>query len=524
MNILFASAEVAPYAKVGGLGDVAGALPSALRRLGHDVRVVMPYYHVAKIPPESIQVLVTPFNVYLGNTTGYGRLLQTSLPDETPLYLLDFPKVFDREPLHDQHNGLYGYEDDTARFIIFSRGVMALAHHLHSVEGWNPDVLHANDWHTGLVPNYLKFNDAQGLADTISVYTIHNLAYQGKTEMLPALRLSELGYNTEEAYNLPHDQFNFMLRGIVYADIVTTVSPEYATEITTPEYGEGLEDVLSQCQEEHKLYGILNGIDTRLYDPSTDPQLIGGGYANYSLHNLDGKAHCKAALQAECKLEVNPDRPLLAMVTRLVKQKGIEALIATLPALLRLAEDAQIVILGSDEDLRYQAALRYVESQYRDQFHLFIGFFPELAQHIYAGCDMIIVPSLFEPCGLIQMIAMRYGSVPIVRKTGGLADTVREGENGFVFGEPIKANWLKRREGLEQAKPEVQDFVFGTYTNDHLLEAILRALRVYHEHPEEWKRIQQQGMQEDHSWDVAAQPYLNLYAEARKRQGLDARL
>lgn len=523
MNILFASAEVAPYAKAGGLGDVAGALPSALRRLGHDVRLVMPMYRTLRIDVQTLNVLVTPFNVYMNNPSGYGRLLGSSMPDGTPIYFLDFPFAFNREPRTPQHNGMYGYDDDDARFIIFPRGIMALAHHLRNVEDWNADILHANDWHTGLVPTYLKFNDAQGLPNTASVFTIHNLAYQGKTAMLHALRLSELGCNTEEANGLPADTFNCIARGIVYADAVSTVSPEYAHEITTSEYGEELHHVLNKRQKQGNLYGILNGIDTITYDPATDPQLATGGYSNYSVNDLSGKTQCKAALQAECGIDVDPSRPLLAMVTRLVPQKGLESLIATLPALLRFDEDVQLVILGSDEDRRYQTTLRYIESRYRKQFHLSIGFFPELAQHIYAGCDMIIVPSLFEPCGLIQMIAMRYGSIPIVRKTGGLADTVREGTigNGFVFGEPTRSEWIKRIEGLSDENTKVQDFVFGVYTLDHLIDTIHRALRVYRNNPDEWKRIQQRGMKEDHSWDVAARPYVTMYTETRARLGLD---
>ncbi len=521
MNILFASAEVSPYAKAGGLGDVAAALPSALRRMGHDVRIVMPLYHIIQLSTTDVDVLVTPFNVYLSNPAGCGRLLRSALPDGTIIYFLDFPKMFDLESLHSQHNGMYGYHNDDERFIIFSRGVMALSHHLRNVEDWNPDILHTNDWHTALVPNYLKFNDAAGLDDTASVFTIHNLAYQGKTDLLRALRLSELGYNAEEAHDLPPETFNFMLRGMVYADAVSTVSPEYAHEITTPEYGEGLEHVLHTLNSEGKLYGILNGIDTEYYNPATDPQLDGNGYCHYSASDRSGKAQCKAALQAECNLEVNPNRPLLAMVTRMIPQKGIESLIATLPALLRLVKDAQIVILGSDEDHRYEAALRYLESRYPEQLHLFIGFFPTLAQHIYAGCDMIIVPSLFEPCGLIQMIAMRYGSVPIVRKTGGLADTVCEGVNGFVFGEATRANWLKHIKGMEQASKTVQRYVFDTYINDQLLEAILRAHWTYRHFPTTWQDIQTYGMTDDYSWDKAAQPYLTMYTEARQRRNLE---
>lgn len=526
MNILFASAEVAPYAKAGGLGDVAGSLPGALRRLGHDVRIVMPRYRTLRIDPLSVRVLLPSFHAAINDPSDEGSLLMTHLPDKTPVYLLDFPLMFDRAPQTEHHNGIYGYDDDIERFITFNRGVIALAQHLRNVEGWNPDVVHANDWHTGLLPNYLHIYRRDRLPDTASVFTIHNLAYQGKTSMWTP-HLSELGDQAEEAHNLPPSTFNFMARGIIFADIVTTVSPEYAHEITLPEYGEGLHRLLALVQQQKKLSGILNGIDTNHYNPETDTHLVSSGYCTYSASDLSGKTCCKAALQAECSLEVNPDRPLLAMVTRLVEQKGMNMLIDALPALLHQVEDAQIVILGTDEDKRYQATLRYLESRYPGQLHVFIGFFPELAQHIYAGCDMIIVPSLFEPCGLIQMIAMRYGSIPIVRKTGGLADTVHEGTNGtgngFVFGEPVRAEWVQTIDGLSKDSADVQDFVFQHYHVDQLLDAILRALTIYRNHPDVWRAIQRNGMSENHSWDVAAQPYESMYAEACARCGLTKR-
>lgn len=525
MNVLFASAEVAPYARAGDLGDVAGALSAALRRLGHDVRVVMPFYRMIHLQHQPVEELVPSFNVYLNNPAGSGRLLRTIMPPgNTPLYLLDFPTAFDRAPLTSQHNGFYGYPDDDVRAIIFNRGVMALAQHLRNVEGWNPDILHANDWHTALVPNYLQSNDADGLPDTASAFTIHNLAYQGKTSV-HARHLSQLNVRAEVTHGLPDDIFNFTARGIIYADTVSTVSPEYAREITTPEYGEGLHHLLHSCAEKGKLYGILNGIDTTSFDPATDPHLTGSGYRTYSHTDLSGKKACKAALQAECTLDVASHRPLLAMVTRLVEHKGIEQLIATLPAVLRLADDVQIVILGSDEDPRYQAALRYIESRYGNRLRVFIGSFPPLSHRIYAGCDMIIVPSLFEPCGLTQMIAMRYGSVPVVRKTGGLADTVRESprQNGFLYGEPLRSEWVHTIAGLAEAAPDTQDFVYRSYNIDQLLETILRALHTYRDQPEAWNQIQVNGTTANHSWDVAAQPYLTMYADARTRHGLRER-
>lgn len=525
MNVLFASAEVAPYARAGDLGDVAGSLPAALRRLGHDVRVVMPFYRVIRLEQQPIEELLPSFNVYLDNPAGSGRLLRTTLPNTTPLYLLDFPSAFDRAPLTNQHNGMYGYPDDDVRAIIFNRGVMALAQHLRNVEEWNPDIIHAHDWHTALVPNYLQSNDADGLPDTASAFTIHNLAYQGKTSM-HARHLSQLNVRAEVTHGLSENTFNFTARGIIYADTVSTVSPEYAREITTPEYGEGLHHLLRSCAEKSKLYGILNGIDTTYYDPATDPRLTGDGYAPYDQTNLSGRKACKAALQAECSFDIAPNRPLLAMVTRLVEHKGIEQFIATLPAVLRLADDVQIVILGSNEDSRYQAALRYIEARHRSHFRVFTGLFPTLAHHIYAGSDMIIIPSLFEPCGLTQMIAMRYGSVPIARKTGGLADTVNEDpprQNGFLYGEPLRNEWVNTIEGLAETTPETQDFVYRSYNIDQLLETILRALHTYRDHPETWNQIQINGMNENHSWEVAARPYLTMYAEARARHGLRER-
>lgn len=523
MNILFACAEVAPYAKAGELGDIAGALPASLRRLGHNVCIVMPRYRVLDIDETTIEELLPSFNVYLHDSYGHGRLLLTYMDNDTPLYLLDFPAAFDREPLYTDHNGMYGYRDDDARFIVFCRGVMALAHHLHNVDGWNPDILHANDWHTGLIPNYLKFNDATGLPNTVAVFTIHNLAYQGKTDLIHALRLSELGFNTEQVYELPEDTFNFMLRGIVYADMVNTVSPQYAREILLPTFSEGLHETLQDSHNKGKLCGILNGIDTARYNPATDPYLADSGYHHYSSDDVGGKAYCKAALQAECGLEINPQRPLIAIVTRLIEQKGIDSIITILPPLLRLVEDVQIVLLGSDENEHYQATLRYFQSRYPNQFYFAVGLKPKLMQHIYAGCDMIMIPSLFEPCGSTHMIALRYGTVPIVRKIGGLADTISEGDhgNGFVFGEPTCAQWVEKMQDLAQASRDTQNYVFEACTIDHFLETILRALRVFRDHPKEWKALQLRGMQEDNSWDRAAKPYEKLYDDARAIRGLE---
>ena len=461
MNVLFAAAEVAPLIKTGGLADVAGALPRALRRLGHDVRVVMPYYrrmHNLAGPPEGpLHVALLP----VGDRMELMRVFLTYSGD-TPIYLLEIPSAFDRE-------GTFGYGDDDRRFILFTRGVLALTLHLQEQAGWRPDVIHANDWHTGLLPNYLKRAYADALPGIASVYTIHNLAYQGFFSPF-TLYLAALDGGGDR-------YINFMARGIQHADIVSTVSPTYAQEILTAEYGEHLDGLLHVRKD--NLAGILNGIDYEVFDPATDPHIA----ANYSADDASGKAECKAALQRECGFAVDDRRPLLGIITRLVPQKGLDLLEAAMPWLLGQTE-AQLVLLGTG-DPHFEHVFREQASRAPERVHARIGFDAALAKRIYAGCDAFLMPSRYEPCGLGQLIALRYGTIPIARVTGGLADTVREGYEG-------------------------NGFRFHAYTSADLVDAIRRCLTCFDD-THGWPLLRERGMREDHSWASSAREYAALY-------------
>ncbi len=466
MNILFAAAEVAPLIKTGGLGDVAGALPPALRRLGHDVRLVMPRYRRVRdgAAPQDGPHAVTLLPA--GDRMELMRVFSTYIGD-MPVYLLDIPAAFDREAIFDER-------DDDRRFILFDRGILALMLHLQEREGWRAAVLHANDWHTALLANYLKVGYAHLFGPVATIYTIHNLAYQGFFNPF-SLYLAGLDGGGEH-------YLNFAARGITYADIVSTVSPTYAQEILTPEYGQLLDGLL-RTRQDH-VVGILNGIDDEIFNPATDRHIA----ATYSADDPSGKAICKAALQRECGFVVDPDRPVLGMVTRLVEQKGLDLLYQTLPWLIGQT-NAQLVVLGrGDPTIEFA----FVEQMRRhpERVNVQLRFDGVLAQRVYAGSDAFLMPSLYEPCGLAQLIALRYGAIPIVRATGGLADTVREGYDG-------------------------NGFRFYHDTAGDLRAAIERCLTCFRDITG-WPILRARGMREDHSWNAAAQEYVALYEWATR--------
>ncbi|WP_411281039.1 glycogen synthase [Gemmatimonas sp.] len=471
MNVLFAAAEVAPLIKTGGLADVAGALPAALRRAGHDVRVVMPYFRELRERGLPVEGPIAASFLTVGERQEEVRIWRLAEGD-TPVYLLDIPAAFERK-------AIYGEGDDDRRFILFARGVLALMQHLREVERWQTEVVHSHDWHAALIANYLKTYYAYTFGQVATVFTIHNLAYQGQrsTRTLALAGLTEGGLPEDSMGPGISGTFNFMARGILFNDVVTTVSPTYAQEIMTTEYGERLDGLLRAKRD--RVVGILNGIDRDIFDPATDGHLA----ARFDVDDRSGKVACKAALQAEFGLPVAPDRPLLGIVSRLVEQKGLDLLNLAIPWLLQRT-DAQLVVLGSGN-----AHLQFVMQQHARAHPLRIavriGFDAALAQRIYAGSDAFLMPSRFEPCGLGQMIALRYGSVPIVRATGGLNDTVREGYDG-------------------------NGFRFHPYDAPHFTNAIGRALQVYRDR-ESWALLQARGMREDNSWDHAAQQYAGAY-------------
>jgi starch synthase len=468
MRVLFVAAEVAPFVKTGGLADVAGALPAALTARGHDVRVIMPRYRALRVRSEPMAGPIAATFLPAGERAEEMRLYTGAL-GEVPVYFLDIPAAFERD-------AIYGERDDIRRFVLFGRGVLAAMQHLREVSGWSPDVVHGNDWHAALVLNYLRTYYAYTFGHIASVFTIHNLAYQGQgpADLLGVAGLSEGGLIENGMGPGVAGSFNCMARGIAFADVISTVSPRYAREMLSMEYGERLDGLLRHRQD--RVAGILNGIDTQQYDPSTDVHLA----APFDAENAAGKAACKADLQARCGLPVVAARPLLGVVSRLAEQKGFVLLEAVLPWLLR-ETDAQLVLLGSG-DARLEGVLQQVAAQHADRV-------AALAQQIYAGSDAFLMPSRFEPCGLGQMIALRYGSVPIVRATGGLADTVREGLDG-------------------------NGFVFHPFDARHFQEAIARALTSFRD-TDGWAQLRERGMRADHSWAQSATRYAELYEWAR---------
>ncbi|CAN5378003.1 glycogen synthase GlgA [soil metagenome] len=479
MRVLYAAAEVAPLIKTGGLADVAGALPAALRADGHDVRVVMPMFRALR--ERGVPVVGPIAATFLTAGERAEELRVWRLADSaTPTYLLDIPAAFERP-------AIYGDPDDDRRFILLARGVLALMQHLREVEAWQPDVVHGNDWHAALVCNYIKTTYAHTFGHIATLFTIHNLAYQGQfsAATMALAGLSGAGLIENGMGAGPAGSFNFMARGICYSDFVNTVSPTYAEEIMTGEYGERLDGLLRERRD--RVVGILNGIDTAMFDPATDPHLA----APYDADDPSGKAQCKAALQRTLGLPEAAHRPLLGIVSRLAEQKGLDLLDRVVPWLVR-ETDAQLVVLGSG-DAHLQDAFLHHAGMHPDRVAVRIGFDAALAQQVYAGSDAFLMPSRFEPCGLGQMIALRYGSVPIVRATGGLNDTVQEGWEG-------------------------NGFRFHPYEATHFSDAIGRALVTYRDQAS-WAMLRARGMREDNSWVHAAKHYAGLYARALRTVG-----
>jgi starch synthase len=474
LKILFLSAEVVPFVKVGGLADVAGSLPLALAALGHDVRVAMPRYDSVDIERYNLKQVTPYFGVPLALGATGVAILEGSLPTyeggpHVPIYFVQNQHHFERSKI-------YGYEDDGDRFAVFCRAALLMLPRL----GWQPDLVHANDWHTALSINYLKtiYRLDSYLGEVKTAFTIHNLAYQGyfPPSWLRQACLDEYGLVRGDREGL----VNVMGRGIAYADAVSTVSPTYATQILTPEYGENL-DWLLNYRWGH-LWGILNGIEYHCFDPLTDAYLA----SNFDANSIENRAPNKRDLQERFHLNVDDSVPLIGMVSRLADQKGFDLVAQAAHALME--RDVQVAILGTGE-YYYHQLLWELSQRYPGKFGVQLAFDLEVAQKIYAGSDFFLMPSRFEPGGLGQLIAMRYGSVPIVRHTGGLADSVQEHDSLWSTG---------------------NGFLFGPYDVGHMLGAIDRALIVYHQ-PENFKKLIQINMQLDHSWEHSARQYLEFY-------------
>lgn len=475
MQIVFASAECAPFVKTGGLGDVAGSLPAALVRAGAEVIVMVPKYATIKEEYKAQMEHFADFYVSLGWRNEYCGLEKLEHDGVTYMFV-DNERYFAR-------GYPYGFFDDGERFAFFSKAITESLQHLP--EGFECDILHCNDWQTALAPVFLReFYQGLPLYDRVkTVFSIHNVAFQGQFSDTVMEDILGVAHIPAAATQLRCDacSINYMLGALHYADAITTVSPTYAGEIQTPEFGEGLDGVLRE--RSYALQGILNGIDVAAFDPATDKRIA----ANYTVDDRSGKAVCKAKLQEELGLEVRDDRPLMVMVTRLTRQKGMDLVMYALDRIL--SGGVQVAVLGTG-DRDYEDGLRYFQDKYPGTMAARIEFDPALSQRMYAAADMFLMPSKFEPCGLSQIIAMRYGTLPIVRETGGLKDTVQP-YNEFTG--------------------EGTGFSFTNFNGDEMGDAVFRAARLFWDNREAWNQLVTQAMSQDFSWTRSADKYLDLY-------------
>ena len=475
MQIVFASAECAPFVKTGGLGDVAGSLPAALVRAGAEVIVMVPKYATIKDEYKAQMEHFSDFYVSLGWRNEYCGLEKLEHDGVTYMFI-DNERYFARDYP-------YGFFDDGERFAFFSKAITESLQHLPA--GFECDILHCNDWQTALAPVFLReFYQGLPLYDRVkTVFSIHNVAFQGQFSDTVMEDILGVAHIPAAASQLRCDacSINYMLGALRYADAITTVSPTYANEIQTPEFGEGLDGVLRE--RSYALQGILNGIDVAGFDPATDKRIA----ANYTVDDRSGKAVCKAKLQEELGLEVRDDRPLMVMVTRLTRQKGMDLVMYALDRIL--AGGVQVAVLGTG-DRDYEDGLRYFQDKYPGTMAARIEFDPALSQRMYAAADMFLMPSKFEPCGLSQIIAMRYGTLPIVRETGGLKDTVQP-YNEFTG--------------------EGTGFSFSNFNGDEMGDAVFRAARLFWDNRDTWNQLVTQAMSQDFSWTRSADKYLDLY-------------
>jgi starch synthase len=479
LKVLFLSPEASPLAKTGGLADVAGALPAALKRLGADVRLVHPLYRTVREENFGMELLLNHLEVPLGNEKLAAVVLQANMPGGIPVYLIDREDMYNRPHLYGNATG--DYYDNLERFAFFAHAALNAAQAL----SFKPDVIHCHDWQTGLVPALLKgpLKKTSTLAGTPTVFTIHNLGYQG---LFPATKLPVTGLPEKEFYHPEGVEYwgkiSLLKAGIVYADAITTVSPGYAREIQTSEYGLGMEGLLQYRKD--VLYGILNGVDYGYWNPARDRYLP----IRYTHARLSGKQRCKEALIQELNLDASlRQKPLMGMITRLDIQKGFDLLIQILDEILAL--DVGLVILGSG-NAAIQKALQAAADRNPATLRLRVDFDEPLAHRIMAGVDIFLIPSRYEPCGLTQMYALKYGTVPVVRATGGLDDTIIP---------------------FDKETGEGNGFKFGPYETGAFLAAIRQAVDLFHRDPQAWKRLKANGMQADFSWDRSAKGYMKIY-------------
>ena len=474
LKILFVSAEVSPFAKTGGLADVAGSLPKALIASGNDVRVVMPKYKMINYGMNHI----TDFPVQMDQDKETCIIRETELEmtdndikSSLPVYFIDSYRYFDRD-------GIYCHLDDGDRFIFFCKAVLEMLPRI----SFQPDIIHCNDWHTGPICMLLneQYRKQSFYSNIATVFTIHNLEYQGN---FPGdiIRLFNIGskiFTPEKAEF--YGMFSFMKAGLVYSDIINTVSEMYAREIQTPQYGERLEGLLSK--RSHDLFGIVNGISYEEFDPLKDTRIV----KNYNIENYKDKNENKQALQKEMGLPLR-DVPVIGLISRLSGQKGLNLIIEQIESIMKL--DLQFVLLGAGDEY-YENEFSNIEKKYPEKMGVYIGFNATLAQRIYAGCDMFLMPSRFEPCGLGQIISLRYGTIPIVRATGGLVETVTDYDTDRIKG---------------------NGFSFSEFSSVEMMKTIERALKLYNEQPDEWDKLVMKALGMDYSWSKSAQKYMDLY-------------
>ncbi len=476
LKILLASSEVYPYAKTGGLADIAGSLPKALKQLGHDVRVIMPKHKCVAQCPLGIRPMGLDVDIPIGGTRKKGFLYSSHLNGGIPIYFVGNETYYSRDPIYGTRHG--DYPDNAERFIFFCRSVLEVCKSV----GFHPDIIHCNDWQTGLVPVYLKtvYADDKWFQNTRTIFSVHNLGYQGnfpsselKTAGLPFSIFTPKGV---EFYN----HFSFLKSGLVFADLLTTVSPTYAKEIQTKAFGFKMDGILRQRSQE--LFGILNGVDYQEWDPAFDPCIE----KNYTPESISGKFACKRKLADLFSLKVDDAMPIFSMVTRLSSQKGIDLVIDILGDIL--GEGTAFVLLGSGDSI-YEDYFLKLSKKFPDRIGVHIGFDEKLAHQILAGTDFLLMPSQYEPCGLTQMYSLKYGAIPIVRSVGGLADSIKE------FN-------LKTLRGT--------GFKFKKFAPDNLHRTVQKAVSVYRK-KNQWQRLTLNNMNANFGWDRAAKKYCQLY-------------
>lgn len=476
MNILFATAELTPLAKVGGLADVAGALPKALKKLGVDIRIVLPKYGIIDEKKYPSELIAKDISVTVGQNQELINIYQTTLPNSKVIvYLIDNQKYLGENGIYFEKTAFCGSFAEIKRFLFFSSAVLKLPETID----WQPEIIHCQDWHTAIISLLLKLKTKNQKPKTL--LTIHNLANQGKWNAQEILDFLKLDVSSE------NQEINIFKQGILLADLINTVSPTYAQEILTPKYGEGLEKILQKRKKD--LSGILNGLDIERFNPRTDPNI----YQNYSAETIERKLENKLALQKELNLEVNRDTPLFGLISRLTEQKGIDLILEIIDQIVALG--GQMIFLGTGLD-KYENGLKKAAEKYPKQISSHLKFDALLAQKIYAASDIFLMPSRFEPCGLGQLIAMRYGTIPIVRETGGLKDTVRP-QKKILF-------WQNQGTG----------FVFKKTNSQELLKTIKQALNFF-KNRQEWRKLQIRVMQQDFSWQKSARKYLQLYQQLK---------